>query len=222
MDLLKSILFWSVLFLVAMPASGTTVSGFVRHEGEALPGVLVSMDSSEGTQRAVIHVDGRYSLECPTGLTCTLAAELEGMKSYARVICVETRTVELDIDMELLVRTTCIGACSETPLPETKTVSGKVVDFRGAPFPNALVTINQDPYRGCRFGIDGEIEVAELIPARRTQVTTDKHGTFLVMLDVIGGFTVTASSTSMQSDVREVAAPASDSEIRLLLLPNCP
>lgn len=200
----------------------TVVSGVVRYDGHPLPGVAVTMRADDETrEQQVTEADGRYRLECPSGASCTLTAQMAGFDTVSREICLAAIPVELDLHMILSPVSDYVLCVGRTPMPTPveKSIRGMVTDEHRQPVSKAVVWIDEEPYWGCQ-GNDGRWERRELIPGKRTTVETDEHGEISATLPVVGAVRITASAAGRQSDHGKLDLGA-DRELKLVLLPDC-
>lgn len=206
---------------IAPCVNAAVVSGVVRYDGHPLPGVVVTMRAAEETHEQVTGADGRYCLECTSRASCTLTAKMAGLDTVSRKICFAP-PLELELHMTLSPVNDYVICLDQTPMPTPveKAIIGNVTDGFRQPVSNAVVWIDEESYRGCQEGKDGQWELREMIPEKRTTIEPDEHGDFAVTLLVVGPVRITASAIGRQSDRRKLDL-AANRELKLVLLPGC-
>lgn len=103
--------------LTLLLAAWVTVTGTVRHEGDALPGVTVTLTRGTTARTAVTNEHGRYSFSGVEAGSCELRYELDGFRTKEQRVRAgdDVPPVQLEPTLRSVIAGCGVSACSPEP-----------------------------------------------------------------------------------------------------------
>lgn len=203
---------------ITADARAAQLTGVVLLEDAPVPGVALSvLEQGRVVREVVTDSGGGYAIELQSG-THTLTAQLAGLKTIRRELCLGDDTrYDVRMSLDLPVDSVTVRTCGDRSEPTMRRVHGRVVSHVLAPVAGAVVRIESSPVYDSRQGDEDRVQTHA---ARSVSVQTNVSGDFSLELSAIGDASLTVTVPGYQTETFTLGAPSA-SPHQIVLLPSC-